>query len=64
VSTSTLWRWLKVPRALSWPLNRTGTLLGQQRREGQGFGIGPVDSGAVFDRLEPPGSSRSSFEKR
>ena len=54
----TEWRWLKVPRRLSWPLRRTGIAFFHQAAEGQRFGHAVVDRalaiahlGALFEKL-------------
>ena len=40
------WRWLKVPRSTSSPVNRIGTRVGEDRRHRELFRCGPVDRSA------------------
>ena len=42
-SWSTAWRWLNVPRSTSSPVRRIGDAVGEDRRERQLLGGGPVD---------------------
>ena len=50
-STSTAWRWVKVPRPESWPRQPHRRAFGQQRAEGQRLAGRPVDVLAGLDRL-------------
>ena len=43
VSTSTPWRWLNVPRRVSWPARRTGVPSSSERPERERLGERPVD---------------------
>jgi hypothetical protein len=55
------WRWLNVPRSVSWPVSRIGDALDEQRGERQRLGVRPVDAALGAERLAPRSSCFLSF---
>ena len=57
-SWNTAWRWLNVPRSTSSPVRRIGDAVGEDRRERQLLGRGPIDRCARPGSRAPPCAAR------